>query len=260
MSFTKRILLEHSVKYLLLVLIAFFVWGDLKTGLLQMEDQGNLEAIAVIMSVIALASVSGYFAFSYTQVSKGIQRYFGYVCTFFLGLSMMLSLLIVYFVAVIWAPEFAHIWFTIVASLFVGIAFFDNLDLMRMGLDVSATQFFESGNTELFSKDQVVDVAVDFLREGHRLSSANGLIGQAVLELGRQVKDADLKKGGQWILERSDLSQEQVDKKIVELFRPYAEKSSTVRKSITELEKGLSQAAADQMIATMIERVYKEKK
>ena len=181
MSFTKRIVIEHIIKYSLLFLVVGMLWDDVQEAVNQVGQNGNLEALGVIMGLVALASISGYFSFSYTQVSKGNQRYFGYLTTFSLGIAMLMSLTIVYMVAVAWVPEFAFIWSLTIASLLVGIALFDNLDLMRMGLDVSATRFFESGYKTLNDTNgKLVESAIDFLREGHRLSSANGII-----EIGR---------------------------------------------------------------------------
>lgn len=143
MKFLHRILLEHSIKYAVLLFVAVSFWNDIRDGLQQVSEAGNLDSLALLMSIIALASVSGYFAFSYTQVAKHAVRFWGYLTTLFLGVSITLSLIIIYFIAVTWIPQMAAIWAIIFGSLFLGIALFDNLDLLRMGLDVSASRFFD---------------------------------------------------------------------------------------------------------------------
>ena len=68
--------------------------------------------------------------------------------------AITLSLIIVYFIAVIWIPEMTLVWGITLFSLYLGTALFDNLDLMRMGLDISATRFFEKENLDKSKKQQ----------------------------------------------------------------------------------------------------------
>lgn len=253
MSFTHRILLEHSVKYILFVLIVISLLETIRNGLNKVSQSGTLESLALIMSLIAVASITAYFTFSYTTVGKSFQRFFGYLCTFFLGLSILLSIVVIYFIATIQVPELSPIWLIILSSLLIGIILFDNLDLLRMGLDVSATTFFE--NAERYSgKNNAVESITKYLREGHRLSYVNGLIGQALIEVGIKKNNSHFTDVGQWILENVDGSQQLIDNKIVDTFSSILQEDRTIRHAIEELKKGQSQYIADNLIATVIER------
>ena len=257
MSFTKKILIEHSIKYGLTFIIAASLWNYIEHGLLLAAASDKLDAIAVIMGIISLCSMSGYFAFSYTTVGKQLrERFFGYLCTFFLGIALILSLIIIYFIAVIWVPEMKLIWGLILLSLYIGTYIFDNLDLLRMGLDVAATNFFEKGYSEK-SKDNFSTV-IQFLKEGQRLEFSNALIGKAMIELGQEKENLQLQEAGRWILDNSNKSQHKIDKRIAQAFSVYSKKDEKIRKIIEDLQKGQTQNIADSLIANLLD-LAKEK-
>lgn len=251
MSFTKRILLEHLVKYAVIFTLVIAVAPGIKESLVSVSSSRPLDSVALLMSIIALASISGYFAFSYTTVAKNYQRYFGYLATFFLGTSITFSLIIIYFIATIWIPELNLVWTIIFGSLFIGTVIFDNLDLLRMGLDVAATSFFEKNHRSVEGKSYVGN-AIIMLREGQRLSSANVIIGTAIREVGKDHNDITLLNGGQWIIDHAEKEQSVIDQKVSELLKPYSSKSKVIETSIALLEEGQKQRVADRLIADIL--------
>ncbi len=256
MSFRQRILFESGIKYLFILILAFFSWNPIVEGLQHASESGKLESIAIIMSIVSLSSITGYFAFSYTTVGKHIhERIFGYAATFFLGLSLLLSLIINYNIAAIWVPEMQMIWFLILGSLYIGTILFDNLDLLRLGMDVAATSFFEKAHTFGGTGMDKISTTVDFLKEGQRLPYANSLIGQALIELGKLKDHDEFIQVGDWILENSNSTQQEVDKKIAGTFAPLGEKDKKIEEFVESLNKGQSQHIADNLIANLIERV-----
>lgn len=255
MSFKTKILIEHSIKYLIIFLIAAFFWHQTNTGLKQAQESGFLDSIAVIMSLISVACITGYFAFSYTTVGKQFwERFFGYIATFFLGISLIFSLIILYQIAVIWVPQMQMVWLIILGSLYIGTVLFDNLDLLRMGMDVAATNFFETAHLNKSSSDKL-STTISFLKEGHRLPYANSLIGQALIELGKTKENQNLTKAGTWILDNSDSSQESIDHKVADAFSSYAKSDKKIEDFTDSLRKNQPQHIADNLIAHLIERV-----
>ena len=251
MKFSQRILIESAIKYFITFLILGLFWRTINSGLMRALESGKLEAIAVVMGIVGLSSISGYFAFSYTAVGKNRkQRLFGYTTTFFLGLALATSLLIIYIIAVLWVPEMKVIWALILLSLYIGTVLFDNLDLLRMGLDVAATSFFEQ---EIVGKsEEEIRTAIEFLKEGQRLHFANTLIGKGIIQLGNNKKDKDLVKAGKWILGGSYKTQQDVDKKVAEAFEPYAKENPKIEKILNNLKDGESQEIADNSIANLL--------
>jgi len=257
MSFTKKILKEHSIKYMVTFIITALMWNPIRYGLMGAAKSGKLESIAVVMGIIVLCSLTGYFAFSYTAVGKKfVQRFFGYLCTFFLGISLILSLIVIYFIAAIWVPSMALVWGSILFSLYIGTVIFDNLDLLRMGLDVFATSYFEKGH--LKKSEDELSAVIQFLKEGQRLEFANSLIGQGIIKLGEDKKDLRLQKAGKSILDQSDSSQHEIDRKVAETFSVYAKTDLKIRDIVTDLKKGQSQSIADSLIVNLLE-IVKEK-
>ena len=257
MSFTKKILYEHLVKYVFTYTILAVLWNPIKTGLVIASKSGKLEAIAVVMGIVSLCSLTGYFAFSYTTVSKRfLPRIFGYFCTFFLGLSLLLSLAIIYFIALIWIPEMQLVWMATLLSLYIGTVIFDNLDLLRMGLDVAATNFFEKDH-ENYSDSKFSSI-IHFLKEGQRLEYANSLIGQAMVELGKEKKDKEISESGKWILDNSNKEQHIIDEKVAETFSKY-NKDQKIKKITADLLAKQNQNIADSLIANLLE-IIKNKK
>ncbi len=252
MAFTKRILEEHLIKYTLTFVIAALLLNPIRKGLLAASQSGKLEAIAVIMGIITLCSLTGYFAFSYTTVGKVfVQRFFGYLCTFFLGLSLLLSLMIIYFIAVIWVPEMQLVWLAVLLSLYIGTVIFDNLDLFRMGMDVAATSFFEKGHSK---KDQF-SMALKFLKEGQRLEYANSLIGQAMIELSNEKRNSEILEAGKWISNNTDKNQHTIDHKVAITFEQYGNQNQKIKMMVEDLKKGQNQSVADSLIANLLEVV-----
>ena len=77
MKFAKKIFLEQAIKYVITFIVVALLWGPCKNGLDNAAASGNLEAIAVIMGIVSLCALTGYFAFSYTTVGKSpTQRFF----------------------------------------------------------------------------------------------------------------------------------------------------------------------------------------
>jgi|SRR3989344_1389016 len=259
MTFRQKIIFESALKYVLIFIIAFLSWNPISQGLQAAADSGKLESIAIIMSIVSLSSITGYFAFSYTTVGKHFnERIFGYAATFFLGLSLLLSLIINYNIAAIWVPEMQMIWLLILGSLYIGTILFDNLDLLRLGMDVAATTFFEKAHNFGSAGSDKISATVSFLKEGQRLPYANGLIGQALLELGKTKENNGFIEVGEWILDNTEASQKEVDKKVAEAFSDYGKKDKKIEEFVSSLNKGETQYIADNLIANLIERV-KEK-
>jgi hypothetical protein len=251
MTFQTRILLEHLVKYVLIFIIMALAWSPVNTGLTNAIESGKLEAIAVIMGIIALCSLTGYFTFSYTVVAKTIrQRYFGYFCTLLMGISLSVSLLIIYVIASLWVPEMKIIWSGVLGSLYIGTIIYDNFDLLRMGKDVAAINFYET-NVNI-DDDHILDTTVDYLREGQHLRFSNSLIGKAIMDLGREQKHMELVEGGKWIYENADEEQHTIDHKIINLFKPFKHHKPTIANILTQLEAHQSQHVADQLIAQLL--------
>lgn len=260
MTFQNKILIEHAVKYTIITIILAVIWNPVNTGLFNAVESGRLEALAVIMGIIALCSLTGYYTFSYTVVAKTWkQRYFGYLCTLLMGISLSVSLLIIYFIAVLWVPEMIFIWATVLGSLYIGTIIYDNFDLLRMGKDVAAINFFENNvnGSGSGSEDHILETTVDYLREGQRLPFSNALIGRAIAEIGQDAGIQRLVEGGSWISEQAEQEQHVIDQKIVELFRVFEKDVPKIKASLTELEQGQSQHAADNLIAGVIERISK---
>ena len=252
MTFTQKIFLEQAIRYTITFIIVGFLWNPIHQGLLQAVDK--LDAIAVIMGILSLCALTGYFAFSYTTVDKSpVYRFFGYLCAFCLTLPLIITWLILYFIATIWIPEMQFIWALILIVLYVGTFIFDNLDLTRMGLDVVATSFFEKGHT-LQGKDQL-SATIDFLQEGQRLEHTYFLIGKATMELGKLKHDNTLIKTGEWVLKNSDKEQQFVDEKIAKAFEPYAKENDKISKIIEDLKKGQNQNITDSLIADLFQLV-----
>ena len=248
MGFTKKILEEHAIKYFITFVIAAILLNPIRKGLISTSQSGKLEAIAVIMGIVTLCSLTGYFAFSYTTVGKiPIQRFFGYLCTFFLGLSLLLSLMIIYFIAIIWVPEMQMVWLAVLLSLYIGTVVFDNLDLLRMGMDVAATSFFEKDNS---NKDRFT-MALQFLKEGQRLQYANSLIGQAMIELGKEKRNHPILEEGEGIIKNSDQEQHIIDQRVARTFEKYP--NQKIKSMVQELKEGQNQNVADSLIANLLE-------
>jgi hypothetical protein len=257
MSFGRRIFIEHQIKYALIVLIALFLWDPIRDGLLLAADANKLEAIAVIMGIVTLCSLSGYYAFSYTTVSKNASsRFFGYFCTFFLGISILVSLIIIYHIATIWVPEMKGIWALCLFSLYFGTYIFDNLDLSRMGMDVAATSFFENGY--MSNQETELTKTISFLKEGHRLPFANNLIGKAIITLGESKNKKTWINAGNWILDNSVLSQKEIDMKVVKTFSPLTKSDKIITDILKALKKGQNQNVADALIGRLLERIDKK--
>ena len=146
MSFRKTVLLEAVVRYAITFGVALALYAPISDGLHRAANSGKLEAIAVILGVVSLCSLTGYFGFSYTVVGKSPWfRFFGYLVGFGVTIPLILCWIVIYQVASIWIPELAWLWLTILLLLYLGILVFDLIDLMRMGLDLAATSFFEDG-------------------------------------------------------------------------------------------------------------------
>lgn len=256
MNFRQKILLENAIKYVFILVIAYLCWSPIVQGLQMAAESGKLESIAVIMSIVSLSSITGYFAFSYTTVGKiSHERIFGYGATFFLGLSLALSLVINYNIAVLWVPEMQMMWLLVLGSLYIGTILFDNLDLLRLGMDVAATSFFENAHNLTGKGSDKIDTTISFLKQGNRLPYANSLIGQAFVELGKEKENPELIKTGQWILENSYAPQHEIDKKVAQSFEEYAKKDKKIEEFIISLKKGQTQVIADNLIANLIEIV-----
>lgn len=258
MTFQQKILAEHAVKYLIITVILWLSWSSITAGLSNAVQSGKLEAIAVIMGIVALCSLTGYYTFSYTVVAKTpIQRYFGYLCTLLMGVSLTISLFIIYFIATLWVPEMSMVWSGVLGSLYLGTVIYDNFDLLRMGKDVAAINFFETsiGSGVTADEDHLLEATVEYLREGQRLPFANSLIGRAVTELGQDVKNVKLVNGGKWITEQAEQEQHVIDQKIVELFKPFQEELPKVGIILDQLAVGQSQHVADHLVATLIEEI-----
>ena len=121
MDFTKKILKEHAIKYVIIFVITAFLWFPIKRGLILASESAKLEAIAVIMGIVSLCALTGYFAFSYTTVGKSsLHRFFGYLCTGLLTIPLILTWLILYFIAVIWVPEMKFVWGFVLLTLYLG--------------------------------------------------------------------------------------------------------------------------------------------
>jgi len=209
------------------------------------------------MGIMALCSTMGYYAFSYTTVDKRVfQRITGYVCTYLLTIALTISLLIIYLISVIWIPEMSYVWAIILLSLYAGNVIYDFLDLFRMGKDVVATSFYEKSIESIAggSNDEVVSV-INYLKEGHRLSFANSLIGKSIMELSKKSKDMDLEIGGRWILDNSEESQQNIDNKVADLFAKFQESDNKIAEIIVDLRKGQNQNIADSLIANLLEIV-----
>lgn len=229
-------------------------WEPVNSGLRNAIESGKLEAIAVIMGIVALCSLTGYYTFSYTVVAKTWrQRYFGYFCTLLMGISLSISLLIIYVISSLWVPEMNVVWSTVLGSLYVGTIIYDYFDLLRMGKDVAAITFYESSiNTD---DDHDLQTTVEYLREGQHLRFANSLIGKAIIELGKDNKDQNLITGGQWILDNADQDQHTIDHKIAYIFTPLKQHRQSISNIIDELQKHQSQHVADQLIAQLLSEI-----
>lgn len=253
MNFRNRILFENTIKYLILFVLGGLLWKPIESGLLKAAETGKLESIAVIMSIVSLSSITGYFAFSYTTVGKIAQeRVFGYLATFFLGLSLLISLIINYNIAAIWVPEMQNIWLLVLVSLYVGTILFDNLDLLRLGMDVAATSFFEKAHIQ--NSTDKTSSAISFLKKGQRLPFANGLIGQSLIEIGKMNNNNLFLETGNWMLNNINATQTDVDNKVAQLFLDVT-KDSNIHEIARNLVKGQSQHIADNLIATIMEKV-----
>lgn len=257
MKFGRRIFIEHQIKYAIIILIAFFLWEPIREGLLLAADANKLEAIAVIMGIVTLCSLSGYYAFSYTTVGKeASRRVFGYLCTFFLGISILVSLIIIYHIATIWVPEMKSIWAMSLFSLYIGTYIFDNLDLSRMGMDVAATSFFEGGY--ICKQEDSLSKTIGFLKEGHRLPFANNLIGKAIITLGESKNKNAWINAGNWIMDNSALSQQEIDLKVVKTFSTFGKQDKVIKDILNALKKGQDQNVADALIGRLLERIDKK--
>jgi hypothetical protein len=253
MKLSKRIWVEQAIKYVIIFSVTAYVWIPIKSGLLAASGSGKLEAIAVVMGIVSLCALTGYFAFSYMTVGKKpFVRWAGFVCAAFLTIPLILTWLILYFIASIWIPEMSLVWGFVLLTLYIGTFIFDNLDLLRLGKDVAATSFFEQG---IYNQTDTVSSAVTFLKEGQRLEFANTLIGRAVLELGKTKNNSRLKKAGEWIIDNSKKSQHEIDVKVAETFSKYGENDNRIRDIISELQQKQKQSTADVLIASLLELV-----
>ncbi len=254
MTFQTRILFEHLLKYILIFIVMGIVWIPVQTGLTNAVESGKLEAIAVIMGIVALCSLTGYYTFSYTVVAKTWrQRYFGYLCTLLMGISLSISLLIIYVIASLWVPEMKVVWMGTLGSLYIGTIIYDNFDLLRMEKDVAAINFYET-NVNI-DDDHILDTTVDYLREGQHLRFSNSLIGKAIMDLGRERKLMELVEGGKWIYENADEEQHTIDHKIIDLFKPFKQHRTSIANILTQLEEHQSQHVADQLIAQLLTEI-----
>jgi hypothetical protein len=254
-TFEKKIFFEQTIKYVLVFVVIAFLWAPIKLGLLNSSE--NLEAIAIIMGIISLCALTGYFQFSYSVVPKDpVSRFWGYLCAFLLTIPLILTWLILYFIAVVWAPGMKFIWGMILLSLYLGVLIFDWLDLFRMGRDVAAVNFFEKGHSGKGGDD--VSVAIDLLKEGQRLEFATVLVGKAILGIGNEMNDKVLQKEGGWISEHSQASQREVDLRVARAFSRYGKKNKKIQKLLYDLKKGQNQSTADSLISHILELVRKK--
>ena len=255
MEFRKKVLLEALVRYIVTFFIVALLFPSISLGLHKAAETGKLEAIAVIMGIVSLCSLTGYFSFSYTVVAKSFwSRFWGYVCAFGLTLPLILCWLVLYFVASISIPEMSHVWLIILLTLYIGILVFDLIDLMRMGLDIAATSFFEQGVTGTKGESDKLESILEFLTEGKRLAYANGLIGTAISELGQLISDRKLTATGEWIQGSPENQQHVVDRKIVEAFEHFST-DSRIKDILVELNQGQTQVVADSLIVELIRYV-----
>lgn len=251
-KFSKTIIREQTIKYIIIFSITAFVWGPIREGLINASNVDKLEPIAVIMGIISLCALTGYFAFSYAVIGKTpLQRFLGYLCALFLTVPLILTWMILYFTASIWVPEMRFVWGFILFTLYLGTFLFDNLDLLRMGRDVAAISFYEKGH----QKNNPLDSTIELLKQGQRLAVANLAIGQAIEELGIAQKDKNLREKGAWIIKEATSDQHIIDRKVVEAFKPYAKSDPKIRDILNHLESGLEQHVADLLIASLLERV-----
>ncbi len=146
MELANKIILENVGKHIISLMIALYFW-DIIFEQISLADEQLLSSIAVIITLIALASLTAYFTFSFSIVGKDFKwRLAGYLYTFLLFLSFTLSLEVILATAINWVPNLSVVWTLIVVSLFVGALIFDHLDLMKLGLDPAAIHFFEKGH------------------------------------------------------------------------------------------------------------------
>jgi hypothetical protein len=256
MNFTKKSLIEQTIKYIFIFIVVGLFWSKIEQGINNAAISGKLEAIGVVMGIVSLCAITGYFSFSYNVVGKKfVSRMFGYLCAFFLTIPLILSWLILYFIAVVWIPEMKIIWALILGTLYLGTLIFDYLDTLRMGLDVAATSFFEKGNLQIGGDH--LSSTIHYLKGGQRLPYANFLIGQAMVELGRQKNDQLLINSGKYVLD-NQLSQREVDEFTADVFSKFGETNKKVAQIVLDLKKGQNQNVSDSLIANLFELV-KEK-
>jgi len=257
MNFKKKILIENSIRYLLIFLVIALFWNRINFGLISISDSGNLEAIAVVMGIISLCALTGYFAFSYATVGKGnLHRFFGYLSASFLTIPLILTWVVLYFIASIWIPEMKFLWGIILGTLYLGTLIFDWLDLLRIGKDIAATSFFEKGN--MSPKDEF-STMINLLKEGQRLEHSYIIIGKPVIDLGKEKNDSKIIFTGKWVINNPKKGQHATDKKIAETFERYAKKDRKIKHIINDLKKGQEQNIADSLIANLLELVIKKK-
>ena len=249
---TKKLLFEQVIRYSIIFAITALLWSPIKNGLTEASQYSdNLEAVAVIMGLVSICALYGYFSFSYTTVSKNaLHRTIGYVCTSLLTIALIITWLTMYFLAVIWVPTMKGIWIFTFVTLYAGVFIFDILDLFRMGMDVAATSFFEKG---LDFGNSSTSNTIKLLKEGQRLAFANALIGKAMVEIGEKKKSKKIKEGGEWVLKNSHKTQFTIDKKVATTFETLGRKNKKIKSIIDALKKGQSQNIADSLIANLLE-------
>ena len=97
-----------------------------------------------------------------------------------------------------------------------------------------------------------------FLKEGQRLEYANSLIGQAMVELGKEKSNEKILNEGKWILDNSEKEQQLIDRKIAKTFEEYGEKNPKIKHILNDLMKDQNQSVADSLIANLLEIMRNE--
>lgn len=250
----KQLIIENLTKHAIILVIAFFFWVSIYNKI-KIADESVLSSIGVMVGMIALASLAAYFSFSFSIVSKDKKiRTLGYLATFFLFLAFVVSIEVILATAIVWIPDLSFVWIVIVGSLFIGSIIYDNLDLMRIGLDTAAVSFFEKGDNK---KSNDVQFFADKLKEGQRLSVANATIGQAIVSLGEEKKIKTWVKGGEWIIDNAEENQHLIDHKVAELFEHLAKDDKRIEQIASDLKKGQNQSTADTLIGRLLEIINK---
>lgn len=246
------LVVENSIKHSLTILIAFLLWEWIEKTVGK-ADEVALGSIGTILGLLVIASLSAYFAFSFTAVGKEFRwRLVGYITTFLLFLPFVLSGEVILTLAIRLVPQLEPLWWFIVSSLFVGAVAYDYLDLMRIGLDITSLDFFER---TVATRSDELDFLIGEIRRGRDLADANAIIGRALACLGKRLKNRKLLAGGFSIISRSSAEQKVVDYEVVTLLEPFAEDDAELQQWLAQLKADSSQALADSLIADSIERV-----